>query len=88
MRRLGELAELGRPIAFGSSRKSFIGKLTGAGVAERLGGTIASNVIAYANGAAMLRVHEVAPMRDALTVAEAILDPERAAVIADPRTRG
>jgi dihydropteroate synthase len=74
-RRLGELAELGRPIAFGSSRKSFIGKLTGAEVDQRVGGTIASNVIAYANGASMLRVHDVAPMRQALTVAEAIIDP-------------
>jgi dihydropteroate synthase len=82
-RRLRELAELGRPIAFGSSRKSFIGKLTGAEVDERLGGTIASNVIAYANGAGMLRVHDVAPMRQALAVAEAILDRERAASIAD-----
>lgn len=78
-RRLGELAELGRPVAFGSSRKSFIGKLTGAGVDQRLGGTIASNVIAYANGARMLRVHDVAPMQEALTVADAILTP---------RTRG
>jgi dihydropteroate synthase len=75
-RRLGELADLGRPIAFGSSRKSFIGKLTGAEVDQRLGGTIASNVIAYANGARMLRVHDVGPMHDALTIAEAILDPE------------
>ena len=72
-RRLGELAELGRPISFGSSRKSFIGKLTGAEVDQRLGGTIASNVIAYANGAAMLRVHDVAPMRQAVTVADAII---------------
>ena len=72
-RRLGELAELGRPIAFGSSRKSFIGKLTGAGVDRRLGGTIASNVIAYANGAGMLRIHDVGPMRQALTVAEAMV---------------
>ncbi|HEX3561397.1 MAG TPA: dihydropteroate synthase [Solirubrobacterales bacterium] len=72
-RRLGELVELGRPIAFGSSRKGFIGKLTGAEVGQRLGGTIASNVIAYANGAAMLRVHDVKPMREALTVADAIL---------------
>ena len=79
-RRLGELADLGRPIAFGSSRKSFIGRLTGAEVDGRLGGTIASNVIAYANGARMLRVHDVAPMRQALTVAEAILDPDRVAV--------
>jgi dihydropteroate synthase len=78
-RRLGEFAELGRPVAFGSSRKSFIGKLTGAGVEQRLGGTIASNVIAYANGARMLRVHDVAPMQEALTVADAILTP---------RTRG
>ena len=77
-RRLGELSELGCPIAFGSSRKSFIGKLTGAKVDDRLGGTIASNVIAYANGARMLRVHDVAPVRQALTVAQAILDPDRA----------
>jgi dihydropteroate synthase len=78
-RRLGELATLGRPIVFGSSRKSFIGKLTGAEVDERLGGTIASNVIACANGARMVRVHDVAPMRQALAAAEAILDPARAA---------
>src|SRR4051812_38238146 len=77
-RRLGELADLGRPIGFGSSRKSFIGKLTGAPVDRRLGGTIASNVVAYANGARMLRVHDVGPMREAVTTAEAILDPDRA----------
>ena len=79
-RRLGEFAELGRPIAFGSSRKSFIGRLTGAEVDRRLGGTIASNVIAYASGARMLRVHDVAPMRQAITIAEAILDPDQGAV--------
>jgi len=78
-RRLAELADLGRPIGFGSSRKSFIGKLTGAPVDQRLGGTIASNVVAYAKGARMLRVHDVGPMRDAVTTAEAILDPDRAA---------
>jgi dihydropteroate synthase len=83
-RRLGELVELGRPVAFGSSRKSFIGRLTGAEVDQRLGGTIASNVIAYANGARMLRVHDVAPMRQALTIADAILDPEGARYLASP----
>jgi dihydropteroate synthase len=77
-RRLREFSALGRPIAFGSSRKSFIGKLTDAEVHDRIGGTIASNVIAYVNGARMLRVHDVAPMRQALTVAEAILDRARA----------
>jgi dihydropteroate synthase len=80
-RRLGELAELGRPIVFGSSRKSFIGKLAGAEVDQRIGGTIASNVIAYANGASMLRVHDVAPMRQALRVADAILNPARAEIL-------
>ena len=85
IRRLGEFRDLGRPILFGSSRKSFIGKLTGAEVGDRIGGTIASTVIAYANGAEVLRVHDVAPMRQALTVAEAILDPERAAAIHDRR---
>ncbi len=82
-RRLGELRELGRPIVFGSSRKSFIGKLTGASVDERLGGTIASNVIAYANGAEVVRVHDVGPLREALTVAESILSREQAAAIRD-----
>ena len=82
-RRLGKLCELGRPVVYGSSRKSFIGKLTGAEPDGRLGGTIASNVIAYANGAAMLRVHDVGPLREALTVAAAILEPERAAAIND-----
>jgi dihydropteroate synthase len=72
-RRLGELAELGRPIAFGSSRKTFIGKLTGAAVDQRLGGTIASNVIARVNGASMLRVHDVAPIRQGVTVADAVI---------------
>jgi dihydropteroate synthase len=73
LRRLGELTELGRPIAVGTSRKSFIGKITGREVDERVGGTIASCVLAYANGAEMLRVHDVAPVRDALLVAGAIL---------------
>ncbi len=82
-RRLGELSALGRPIVYGSSRKSFLGKLTGAEPDQRLGGTIASNVIAYANGAAMLRVHDAGPVREALTVAAAILEPERAAMIGD-----
>jgi dihydropteroate synthase len=83
LRRLGELAELGQTIVVGTSRKSFIGKLTGAPVQERLGGTIASSVIAFANGADVLRVHDVGPVREALIAAEAILDPDRAEAIAD-----
>jgi dihydropteroate synthase len=83
LRRLGELDELGQPIVVGTSRKSFIGKLTGAPVDERLGGTIASSLISVSNGAEVLRVHDVGPVREALTAAEAILDPDRAAAIAD-----
>jgi dihydropteroate synthase len=83
LRRLGEFSGLGRPLLVGTSRKSFLGKLTGAPVDERLGGTVASNVIAFANGADVLRVHDVAPVREALTVAEAILDRERAAAIGE-----
>ena len=73
LRRLGELAELGRPIVIGTSRKRFLGSLTGRDVGERLGGTVASNVLAVAAGADVVRVHEVAAAREAITVAEAIL---------------
>jgi dihydropteroate synthase len=73
LRRLGELRALGRPILIGTSRKSFLGRLTGRDGAARLGGTIASNVLALRNGAEAFRVHDVREVRDALLVAEAVL---------------
>jgi dihydropteroate synthase len=73
LRRLGELRELGRPLVVGTSRKSFIAKLDGSPADRRLGGTIASSVLAAAEGADVLRVHDVAEMRQALAVAMAIL---------------
>jgi dihydropteroate synthase len=73
LRRLGELRELGRPLVVGTSRKSFIGKVDGSPADQRLGGTIASSVLAAAEGADVLRVHDVAEMHQALTVATAIL---------------
>jgi len=73
LRRLGELRELGRPVVVGTSRKRFIGALTGREVDDRLGGTIASNVLALRAGADVLRVHDVAEMRQAALVAESIL---------------
>jgi dihydropteroate synthase len=73
LRRLSELRDLGRPIVVGTSRKSFIGKLTGREADERLGGTIASNVLAFRAGADVLRVHDVAQVREAVRVAERIL---------------
>jgi dihydropteroate synthase len=73
LRRLGELRELGRPIVIGTSRKSFIGKLTGREADDRLGGTVASNVAALVAGADVFRVHDVRELREALLVAETIL---------------
>jgi dihydropteroate synthase len=73
LRRLGELRELGRPLVVGTSRKSFIGKIDGSAVGERLGGTIASSVLAAERGAEVLRVHDVAACRQAVAVAAAIL---------------
>lgn len=69
--RIDELVALGRPVLVGSSRKSFIGRLTGRPVGERLAGTISANVLAYAGGARIFRVHDVAAAHDALAVAAA-----------------
>jgi dihydropteroate synthase len=79
--RLDELADLGRPIVVGTSRKSFLGHIGALarglqeplGSEERLPGTIASNVLALERGASVFRVHDVAPVRDALAVAAATL---------------
>ncbi len=73
LRRLAELRELGRPLVVGASRKSFIGKIDGSEVGERLGGTLAASVLAAAEGADVLRVHDVAEAAQALKVASAIL---------------
>jgi len=73
LRRLGELRDLGRPLVIGTSRKSFIGKVDGSAADERLGGTVASSVLAAAEGAEVLRVHDVAEVRQALALAMAIL---------------
>ena len=73
LRRLPELVALGRPILVGTSRKGFLGEITGRPVGERIAGTIATNVIAYGHGARIFRVHDVAPLCDALAVTAATL---------------
>jgi dihydropteroate synthase len=75
LRRLDEIVALGRPIVVGTSRKSFLGRITGREVGQRLPGTIATNVLALERGASVFRVHEVAPVRDALAVAAATVGP-------------
>jgi dihydropteroate synthase len=74
LRGLGRLTELGRPILVGTSRKSFIGRADGSATDDRLGGTIATSILAAAAGASVLRVHDVRELAEALTVASAVLE--------------
>jgi dihydropteroate synthase len=69
VRRLDELVALGPPVVIGTSRKSFLGRITGRGEDDRLPGTIATNVLALERGARVFRVHDVGPVREALEVA-------------------
>lgn len=70
LRRLEEFRSLGRPIVVGTSRKSFIGRLTGRAPGERRDGTAATVAAAILRGADVLRVHDVREMSDAARVAE------------------
>lgn len=73
IRRLGDLLELGRPILVGPSRKSFIGTVTGRGGEERIFGTAAAVALSVAHGATIVRVHDVAAMRDVAVMARALM---------------
>ena len=80
--RLDELTALGRPLVVGTSRKSFLARIVAGPEGSvspdepsgRLPATIATNVLALERGARVFRVHDVAPVRDALAVATATLD--------------
>ena len=72
LRRLPELAALGRPLLVAVSRKDFVGALTGRPPAGRLAGTLAALGAAVDGGAAILRVHDVAEARDYLAVRAAL----------------
>jgi dihydropteroate synthase len=81
LRRLQELRELGRPLVLGTSRKAFLGTLGARALGReqplapehRLPGTIATCVLALERGASVFRVHDVAPVAEALAVAAATL---------------
>lgn len=73
MARFGELHAFGLPLAVGTSRKRFIGTVTGRPAAERAAGTAATNVVLRLKGASVFRVHDVAINVDALAVADAML---------------
>ena len=73
IKNLHTLEELDRPICIGVSRKSFIGTILDVPPEERLEGTIASAILSVFQGAHILRVHDVAAVKRAVRVAEAII---------------
>jgi len=68
--------DLDCPILVGVSRKSFIGKILNSPPEERLEGTIASSIMSVVNGSHILRVHDVASVKRAVLVAEAIINED------------
>ncbi|ESY73394.1 MAG: dihydropteroate synthase [Mesorhizobium sp.] len=79
MARFSELHGLGFPLMAGTSRKRFIGTVTGRDAADRAAGTAATSVILRLKGAHLFRVHDVAINVDALAMADAMLARETAA---------
>ena len=76
LRALSRLPRHGYPVLVGTSRKGFIGSITGEPMAEqRQMGTAATVAWCVANGAALVRVHEVRKMRQVVQTTRAILDP-------------
>jgi dihydropteroate synthase len=74
VRRLDEIVALGFTVLVGTSRKGFLGQLTGReDPHDRVAATVATNVLALERGARVFRVHDVAAMTDALTVTAATL---------------
>jgi dihydropteroate synthase len=74
--RLGEFQVFGLPLLVGASRKRFIASVTPAAPDQRIGGSIASHLLAAASGAAIIRAHDVAESVQALRVAAAIREAQ------------
>lgn len=79
MARLDELKAFGLPLLVGTSRKRFLGTITGRRTPERDAATAATTVLLRMKGAAVFRVHNVAINRDMLAVTDVILEAERRA---------
>ena len=73
---LSELNTLDRPLLIGTSRKSFIGAVLDAEVNQRGIGTLASVAVSILKGAHIVRVHDVAPMRQTVDMVDAIINAE------------
>jgi len=74
LRSLEHFQTLGYPLLVGASRKSLIDKITPSDIEDRLGGSIAIHLLAYKNGADILRVHDVYEHKQALEVYKAIYE--------------
>lgn len=74
LKMLGEFKKLGRPVLIGTSMKSFIGKVAGLPIEERVEGTLASLAVALMNGADILRVHDVKKAKKVLMTVKAVMD--------------
>jgi dihydropteroate synthase len=72
LRNLDKIATLGAPVLVGVSRKSMLGQLLGKPAGERIHGSVALGMLARQKGASILRVHDVAPTVDALSVLDAV----------------
>ncbi|HSH42953.1 MAG TPA: dihydropteroate synthase [Arenicellales bacterium] len=72
LRGLGELCRLGVPVLAGLSRKSFVGKITGSDMDERVHGSVAFALAAMQEGASILRVHDVKATVDAVAVWQSV----------------
>jgi dihydropteroate synthase len=70
--RLEEFAAFGRPVLVGASRKRFINSVVASEPHQRLGGSLASHLLAVQKGARIIRAHDVADTVQALRVAAAI----------------
>ena len=73
---LREFERLGLPVLVGISRKSMLGALTGREVEDRLAASVAAALMAVERGAAIVRVHDVAPTVDALKVWQAVVNAQ------------
>ncbi len=72
LRRLPEMVVPGLPLLVGMSRKSMLGLISGRGERDRVAAGVAAHVIAVVKGARILRVHDVAATRDAVSVVTAV----------------
>jgi len=71
---LGHVTEIGVPVLVGLSRKSTLGKITGKDVSQLMSASVAAAVLAFQQGAQIIRAHDVAETVDALRVAAAVMN--------------